>query len=73
MFAVRARHVLRCGGKTTAVVTAHMARDNFGSMDDLHRGGARVGFDLLTDQAMRHGVVVAIELDVIVDVDRGEL
>jgi hypothetical protein len=34
-----------------------------------HRGGCHPQFDLAANQPVRHAVVVAIELDVVVDVD----
>jgi len=44
--------------------------DPVGLVEDLH-GGCRVaGFDSLAQQLMRDAVVVVVDLDVVVDVDR---
>ena len=50
-----------------------MGGDALAAMDDLHRRGGGAPVDALVHERVRDRVVVAGELDVIVDVDAGEL
>jgi len=61
-------------GVVTAVLRlahAHVRRDAAGLMEDLDGGGRGAHFHGLPGQLIGHAVEAALELDVIVDVDRG--
>src|SRR5712691_755191 len=66
---VRLRHVGRVGGVLAADGAPPMGRDALAAVKDLdgRRGQARV--DVLVQERVGDGVVMAVELDVVVDVD----
>ena len=70
--AVRAGHVIGIGAVPTAAVAALMHGDPLAAMEQLDGAAGRADVDLLADQAVRHRVEEALDLDVIVDADAGE-
>ena len=72
MGAVGARHVLGHGGRS-AVAAAGVGRHASVLEEDLDGRGGVADLDLLSDQLVGHAVEVAVELDVVVDVDAAEL
>src|SRR5690606_3319686 len=67
ILAMRSRHVRGDGGMTV-LVGAAMACDTLAAVEDLHGMSGEPRLDLRFDELIRDGVVVAVELDVIVDV-----
>jgi len=61
--------VLGQGGVTARCRTAGVSRDAATFEEDLDGGGREADFDLLVDAAVGNAVVVAVDLDVVVDVD----
>jgi hypothetical protein len=70
---VRARHM--CGDRTMAafVGSAPVAGDTFPRGEELHHGGTQAYVQLLAHQRVGHGVVVAFDLHVVINIDTGEL
>ena len=68
---VRGRHVLGRGGVRTPAGIEGMGGHAFVAVQDFHRAGRDAQLDLLAHQSVGDRVVVAIELDVVVDVDAG--
>src|SRR5262245_39010457 len=68
MRAMRGGHVLAHSEETLSTIATHMAGDPPATMDDLDRVGGGADFDRLARQFVRHGVIVVVELDVIIDV-----
>ena len=66
-------HVLLEGGVPAALVAADVAGDAGVLVEALHRGRGVAQVDLFADQPVGNAVVVALELDVIVDVHGGPL
>ncbi len=67
------RHVLGHGGVGAGAVAAHMLCDASPTVVDGDGGGASLDLDPGADQAVGHGVVVGVDLEVLVDVDAGFL
>ena len=61
--------VLGQGGVTAGRKTSGVSSDAAALEEDLNGGGGEAGFDLLVDTAVGNAVVVAVDLDVVVDVD----
>ena len=57
------------GGGLIVLVAARMRSDALAAMEDFHGGHRRPNFHQLPGQCLGHTVVVAVELDVIVDID----
>ena len=72
MRAVGAGHVLGHGRRLSVVAPA-VRHDALAAMEDLDRVGGVADLDLLADQLVRHAVDVALDLDVVVDVDAAQL
>ena len=72
MRAVGAGHVLGHGGRLS-VVAPPVGRHALAAMEDLDRVRRVADLDLLADQLVRHAVDVALDLDVVVDVDGAQL
>ena len=70
---VRARHVLRQGAVPRSAVAPRMGGDAFAAVEHLDRARRGAGVHLLADQRVRHRVEEALDLDVIVDADAGEM
>lgn len=70
---VRAWHVVTVGAVARAAIAPRMGRYPSAVVEHLNgaRGGA--GIDLLADQRMRHRIIKARDLDMIVDADTGEV
>ena len=66
--AVFLRHVLGHGGMAPEQVGAHVAGDALSAVEELDGALGVSGVELAPDEGVRDGVVVAFELDVIVDV-----
>ena len=49
-----------------------MARHAFPPMEEFHHLGTQAHVELLVDQRVGHGVVVAFDLHVVINVDPGE-
>lgn len=58
------------GGVAAPFSSAHMGGDPLAAEEAFDRTGGGAQLELLFDQAVRHAVVVAVELDVIVDADQ---
>src|SRR5450756_1558130 len=67
MPAVGLGHVRRLGGVPAHGAAPGMARHPPAPDEDLDRASAGTDVDLFADEAVRDAVVVAIELDVVVD------
>jgi len=67
-----ARHVFGIGVVPTAAIAALMRGDALGAIKHLHGAAGDAQINLSADQRMRHRVIEAIDLDVIVDPDAGE-
>ena len=70
---VCAWHVLRLGAMPRSAVAPRMGGDALAAMEHLDRARRGPGVHLLADQAVRHRVEEALDLDVIVDADAGEM
>ena len=70
---VRARHVLGLGAVPRPAIAPGMGGDAFAAMEHLDRARRGAGVHLLADQGMRHRVEKALDLDVVVDADAGEM
>src|SRR5689334_8928317 len=68
VLAVRSGHVLGTGGEAPGSPRTDVACHTCAAMKQLHRGGAHACIELLANERVRHRVVVASKLDVIVDV-----
>ena len=66
-------HVRIDRGVPAAAVVAHMTGDTRATMEELNRAHRQPAIDLRAGEAIRHRVVVADELDVIVDADPDDL
>ena len=62
-------HVLVGGGVTALELGAHVAGHALAAVDALHGVGGDARVELAPDQGVGDGVVVALDLDVVVDVD----
>jgi hypothetical protein len=71
--AVGVGHVSRVGGVPAALEAADMARDAATTAEDLDRVGAETDVAELAYQLVGDRVVMAVDLDVVVDVDLGLL
>ena len=69
---MRARHVVRIGAVTRAAVATLMGGDALGVMEHLDGAAGDTHIDLSADQRMRHRIVEALDLDVIIDPHAGE-
>lgn len=49
------------------LMRAHVTRHTLTAVEDLDRRRAEAGLQLLTDQCVRHAVVVMIDIDVIIE------
>ena len=67
--AVRLRHVLGDRGVPARHEAARMQPDARAALKDLDRGRREADVEQRVNQRMRHRVVMAIDLDVVVDVD----
>ena len=70
---VRTRHM---GGDRTMVAfvgRARVARDTLPLGEEFHHGGTQADVELLAHSRVGHGVVVTFTLNVVIDVDPGEL
>ena len=72
MRAVGARHVFGMGGRLP-VVAPLVRRQSLAAIEDLDRVRGVADLDLLADQLERHAVDVALDVDVVVDVDAAPL
>jgi len=63
------RHVRIDRGVPALVAAPDMAGDAHALVEHLHRVRSDAGIDLLTGKAIRHRVIMAMDLDVIVDAD----
>jgi len=70
---MRRGHMSRVGGTSSPLVASCMQRHTLAPVVDLDRGRIDEHLDALADQMVRHRAAVAIDLDVIVDVDLGTL
>jgi hypothetical protein len=50
-----------------------VAGDTFPLGEEFHHGGTEADVELLAHQCVGHGVVVAVDLHMVIDVDPGEL
>jgi hypothetical protein len=66
-------HVRIDGGVPAAAVVAHMTGDARAAMEELDGARRQPAIDLLAGKAVGHRVVVADELDVVVDADPDDL
>ena len=73
MAAVGLGHVSGIGGVVPLDVTAQVGGDTAAFAEDLDRARRHAGVDHLVDVDVRDAVVVAVQLDVVVDVDLGGL
>jgi hypothetical protein len=64
-------HVLGQGRKASLAVASLMAGYSFIFEEDLQGGGRQADIDLLSDKLVGNAIVVAIHLDMVVDVDSG--
>ena len=69
MRAVRFRHVLGHRRVPARLMAARMQPDPRAALEDLDGGGREADVERLVHQRIRHRVVVAIDLDVVIDVD----
>ena len=67
--AVAGRHVLRQCGVAVIAPHAPMSSDALTLGEDLHRPCRDPRFDFCAGEAMRHAVIVMIDIDVIIDAD----
>ena len=67
--AMGARHVFRQRGVAAADAAAHMAGDALTFVEQLDRALGDARLDLFLQQAMRHRVVVAVDIDVVIETD----
>ena len=72
MRAVGAQHVLAMGGRLP-VVAPPVRRQSLAAIEDLDRVRGVADLDLLADQLERHAIDVALDIDVVVDVDAAPL
>jgi len=68
---VRGRHVLRSGGVRTLAEIQDMSFHAFVAMQNFERARRDAQPHHLAHQGVGHGVVVAVEFDVVIDVDAG--
>src|ERR1035438_3069451 len=61
-------HVLAHRAVVVGREVAHVRHHTIPAMKDLHRVGGGTGFELFPDQRIGNAVIVAIDLDVVVDV-----
>ena len=66
---VRARHVLRHGRVPAAADTAQMGGNALALVEDLDRACGQPRLDLVADQAIGDRVVVAVDVDMVVEAD----
>ena len=66
---VRLRHVLAQGRVCAALVGAHVTGDALAPEEHLDGGGGEARPHAMADQGVRHAVVVAIDIDVVVEGD----
>jgi hypothetical protein len=71
MALVRLRHMGGIGGVPPADDTAPMRGDALGPVEDLDGRRGQAGVDVFVDERVGDGVVMALELDVVVDADAG--
>src|SRR5215470_12796297 len=64
-----ARHVLRGSGVTSAGAAANMAGDALALVEQLDGALSDAGLDLLLQQPVRHRVVVALDVHVVIEPD----
>ncbi|MNN33012.1 hypothetical protein D3C81_1467490 [compost metagenome] len=69
MFAMALGHVLGLSGVAAFVRRATMAGHALVGMEALHRLRGQPHFELMLHQLVRHRVVMAVDFDVVVDVD----
>ena len=69
---VCARHVVRVGAMTRAAVTPRMSRNPSAVVEHLDGACSGAGIDLFADQRVRHRVIEARDLNMIVDADAGQ-
>jgi hypothetical protein len=64
-----------CGDRTMAAFVGRVpvAGDTFPLGEELHHGGTQAYVQLLAHQRVGHGVVVAFDLHVVINIDTGEL
>ena len=65
------RHVGGVGGVAATDDTARMRTDALAAMEDLDGGRGQAGVDVFVEERVGDGVVMAVELDVVVDADAG--
>jgi len=70
---VRARHMRGDCTMTAFVGSALVTGDTFPLGEEFHHGGTQAYIQLLAHQRLGHGVVVAFDLHVVIDIDPGEL
>lgn len=63
------RAVAGIGGEAADAVTAGVHGDALPAIQDLDGPGGETNVDLLTDERVRNAVIVALDLDVVIDVD----
>jgi hypothetical protein len=66
---VRLRHVIRDGRVTTGLIAADVEPHARPAQQDVDRRRRQADLDGGVDQGVRDGVIVAVDLDVIIDVD----
>src|SRR5262245_23311129 len=71
VLAVRLRHMGRIGRVPTAAIVADVRGHALAAMEDLDGGGGATGIDELVQELIGDGVVMAVDVDVVVDVDAG--
>jgi hypothetical protein len=64
---MRPQHMLRQGRVPPTGAAAHMHGDTFALVEQLDRARGYAGFDLLPQQSMWHRVVMAINIDVVIE------
>src|SRR6185295_12705968 len=57
---------------TPSAIAALVNGDTLATMEDLDRPACRANVDLLADEAVRHGIEEALELDMVVGGDAGQ-
>ena len=67
------RHVLLGGSRAAAGARAHVHGNAHPPVVDLDGASVEAQLHLLAREVVRHRVVVTLELDVVVDVHRGQL
>ena len=65
-------HVIGIGAMAAPAVSALMGRDPLAAVEDLDRLRGRSDVDLLPDQAVRHRIEEAVELNMVVGADPGK-